>query len=76
MDIKKALIEGVTQDIISYLVEDDHMSIEQAMKRLYNSILFEKLTDVGTGLYRESSAYVYSLLKDEMAYGKFVQIEV
>jgi len=76
MNIQKALIEGVTQDIISYLVEDDNMSIEQAMRKLYNSTLFEKLSDIETGLYRESSAYVYSLLKDEMAYGKFVQIEV
>ena len=76
MNIQKALIEGVTQDIISYLVEDDSVSIEQAMKKLYNSTLFEKLSDVETGLQRESSAYVYALLKDEMAYGKFVQIEV
>ena len=76
MDIVKALIEGVTQDIIAYLVEDDHIPIEKAMDTLYNSELFVKLCDKETGLYRESSAYVLSLLRDELAYGKFTQIEV
>ena len=75
MDVQKALIEGVTQDIVSYLVEDNNISIEQAMGKLYKSTLFEKLSDTETGLYRESSAYVYALLKDELAYGEFVQIE-
>ena len=27
-------------------------------------------------LYRESSAYVYSLLKDEVNHGEFVQTEI
>jgi len=76
MDVIKALIEGVTQDIIAYLVEDDKISIEQAMETVYSSMLFDKLSDQETGLYRESSAYVYSLLKDEMKRGEFVQTEI
>jgi len=31
MDIPQALIEGVTQDLVSYLVEDDDMPIKQAL---------------------------------------------
>ena len=31
---------------------------------------FTKLSDENTGLYIESSAYVYELYKDEMKYGK------
>jgi len=76
MDVIKALIEGVTQDIIAYLVEDDRISIEQAMETVYSSMLFDKLSDQETGLYRESSAYVYSLLKDEVNHGEFVQTEI
>ena len=76
MNVQKALFEGVTQDIIAYLVEDNNVPIEQAMETLYKSTLFEKLSDTETGLYRESSAYVYTLLKDELVNGKFVQIEV
>ena len=76
MNKTKALIEGVTQDIIAYLVEEEDISIEQAMDRVYNSKVFAKLCDRETGLYRESSAYVLSLLKDELANGKLIQIEV
>ncbi|MDR3295228.1 MAG: hypothetical protein LBT26_05320 [Clostridiales Family XIII bacterium] len=72
----KALIEGVTQDVIAYLVEEDNAPIEKAMEIMYNSEVFNKLSDSGTGLYRESSAYVAALLKDELAKGSFMQEEV
>jgi len=76
MDVVKALIEGVTQDMIAYLVEDRNVSIEQAMDTVYNSTLFDRLSDPETSLYRESSAYVYSLLQDELEHGEFVQKEI
>ncbi len=38
--------------------------------------VFNKLSDTETGLYRESPAYVATLLKDEIANGKLVQMEV
>ena len=76
MDKVKALMEGVTQDIITYLVEEDNISIEKAMDILYNSEIYAKLSDSETGLYRESSAYVTELLRDELANGKLTQVEV
>jgi hypothetical protein len=76
MDKVKALIEGVTQDIIAYIVEDEDISIDKAMEVLYNSEMFIKLSDSETELYRESSAYVAGLLKDELTNGKLVQVEV
>ena len=76
MEKKKALVEGVTQDIIAFLVEDDNSSIEDAMSILFNSEVFLKLTDYETGLYRESSAYVLTLLRDEIANGCIVQVEI
>ncbi|MDR0286800.1 MAG: hypothetical protein LBI03_03700 [Clostridiales bacterium] len=72
----RALIEGVTQDIVAYLVDEDNISIEKALDTLYNSEVFTKLSDGETGLYRESSAYVAALLRDELANGKFTQFEV
>jgi hypothetical protein len=72
----KALTEGVTQDLIAFLVEDKKLPVEEAMDKVYNSTLFDKLSDSETGLYRESSAYCYSLLKDELTHGEFVQNEV
>jgi hypothetical protein len=76
MDKVKALIEGATQDIIAYLIEDENITVEQAMATVYNSDVFARLSDKETGLYRESSAYVATLLKDELANGKLTQVEV
>ena len=76
MDKVKALMEGVTQDVIAYLVEEDNISIERAMDILYNSEVFVKLSDEETGLYRESSAYVAALLRDELANGRITQTEI
>jgi hypothetical protein len=76
MDVINALIEGVTQDLIAYLVEDREVDIEEAMDMVYNSTTYEKLTNSDTGLYRESSAYVYELLKDELSEGKLIQKEI
>jgi hypothetical protein len=72
----KSLIEGVTQDLVIFLVEDEKLDIEAAMDKVYNSTLFDKLCDSETGLYRESSGYCYSLLKDELIDGEFVQKEI
>ena len=38
--------------------------------------VFDKLQDVETGLYRESSAYIYDLYKDELNFGHIVQAEI
>lgn len=76
MNVVKGLIEGVTQDIVKYLCEEKKTSINDALKIFYNSITFEKLNDKDTGLYRESSAYVYEILKDELLEGKLTQKEI
>ena len=46
------------------------------MDKFYNSKVFEKLQDKGTGLYMESSEYVYDLFKDEMNFGHIIQAEI
>ncbi len=76
MDVKKALIEGITQDLIIFVVEDNRIPIDEAMKKVYDSTIFEKLSNYDTGLYRESSAYVYELFKDELREGRIVQKEL
>ncbi len=37
---------------------------------------YDKISDVETGLYRESPAYVYGLLQDEINFGKIIQAEL
>lgn len=75
MDIKKELIEGITQDLIKFLCEEKSFSIEKSMDIIYNSLVFEKLIDVETGLYKESSSYIYELLSDELNEGSLIQKE-
>lgn len=66
------LVEGITKDIIVYLMQDNGYDLSTALKEFYNSETFIKLTDEATGLYIESSAYVYEILKGELKYGKIM----
>lgn len=76
MSKQEQLIEFTIQDIIHYLVTDLHIEYDDAMNIFYNSETFDKLQDVETGLYLESSAYVYGLLQDERNFGHLVQTEI
>ena len=69
------LVEGITKDIIAYLMEDSGCDLPTALKEFYNSETFAKLSDESTGLYIESSAYVYEMLKGELTNGRLKWIE-
>lgn len=66
------MINARIKDMVMWLMEDFKYSLEEALDCVYNSELFEKLQDLETGLYYESSGYNYELLKDELKYGKIV----
>ena len=68
------LIEGITKDIIAYIMEDEGVDLSTAIIQFHNSETFTKLSDENTGLYIESSAYVYEIFKDEMKYGRLRQV--
>ena len=76
MTKKEQLIEYNIQDIIEYIVMDLQIEYDKAMLIFYNSQTFNKLTDVETGLYRESSAYVYGLFQDERNFARLIQAEI
>ena len=76
MTKQELLIEYNIQDIIEYIVEDLRIEYDKAMQIFYNSQTFDKLTDIETGLYLESSAYVYTIFQDEMIFGLLVQTEI
>lgn len=58
------LAEYIIQDIVSFLCEEKNISYVQAMKEFYSSKTFVKLIDYETGLYLESSLFVYNLYKE------------
>ena len=64
------LINARIKDMAMWLMEDFKYSLEEALDCVYNSELFEKLQDLETGLYYQSSGYNYELLKEEIKYGR------
>lgn len=64
------LVEGITKDIVSYLMQDFDLDLPTALNQFHNSETFTKLSEESTGLYIESSAYVYEILKSELKFGK------
>jgi hypothetical protein len=64
------LVEGITKDIVAYLMEDRGVALTEAIALFHNSETFAKLSDPQSGLYIESSAYVYEILKTELKMGK------
>ena len=76
MSKQDELIEYIVQDIVDMLATDQNIEYDEAMNKFYNSEVFEKLQDKETGLYLESSEYVYDLFKDEMNFGQIIQAEI
>lgn len=62
---QQEMIEYTAQEVIAYIVEDEKISMEEAMKKFYLSDTFKKLEDAETGLYLNGSAYVYEYFKRE-----------
>ena len=76
MGKQEQLIEYIIQDIVDMFSTDQDIEYDEAMNKFYNSKVFEKLQDKETGLYMESSEYVYDLFKDEINFGRIVQAEI
>jgi hypothetical protein len=76
MTKQEQLVEYQIQDIIEYIVTDLQIEYDKAMQIFYNSQTFDKLTDIETGLYLESSAYIYGLFQDERNFGHLIQAEI
>ena len=65
----KYMTEAVSADLAELLSKDFGMGVAEALDTLYNSETYTKLCDPATGLYFQSSQYVYSFLKAELATG-------
>ena len=76
MSKAEMLMEYTTQDVVSWIMDEENLEMEEALDRFYSSVTFEKPTDKETGLYLDAPASIYCLYKDEKAAGKFIQNEV
>ena len=58
--------EEIVKDLIARLMDERDFTMQQAFDAVYTSHLFLKLSDPKTGLYFQSSGYVYSFLESEL----------
>lgn len=65
MDKADWLIDSLTKEIAGFIVQDEKIKFDEALRKLYSSQIFEKLADKQTGLYREGAAYIYQYYLEE-----------
>ena len=58
------LTNYVLSELVKYVMEDTGCSIEDAMKRVYDSPLMTALQDEEGELYVQSPAYLYELMNN------------
>lgn len=58
--------EEIIKDLVTFRMEETGCTMKQAFDDVYHSRLFCKLCDPLSGLYFQSSRYVYSYLLEEL----------
>ena len=64
------LIDSLVEQLALWAMKDYSLSMTEALQLVFNSQLYDKVVDLDTGLYYQSAAYNYGLLKHELVYGK------
>lgn len=59
------LIDYVLSGLTQIVMEKQHKTLQEALDILYNSTLYNQLSDPETGLYLQSKYYNYELLDNE-----------
>lgn len=66
----ESMQEDMTADLLSILMEDRNMSMQDAMLLFYNSDTYARLQDAESGLYYQSPGYVLDCLDNELTTGR------
>lgn len=64
------VIEELVKELALRLMEDRGLTMKQALDTIYNSETYSKVLDIRTGLFSQSTVYVYSILETEILTGK------
>lgn len=64
------MTEELVKELALRLMDERGMTMKQSLDTIYNSETYTKLLDERTGLYSQSTAYVYSFLEKEILTGK------
>ena len=65
----KYLKEGLSADLIEFLIRDYNIDVREAFDILYESDTYSKICEPLTGLYYQGSRYVYTYLQKELQTG-------
>ena len=60
------MIESLTRDMITSLMEERSLSMRDAMDFVYRSHTYQALTNPKTGLYYQSPVYLMDQLDEEL----------
>ena len=60
--IAEYLISNIIDNLVSYVMEDEGIGIEESLDKVYGSEVIKKLEDKDTDLYVQSPAYVYEMM--------------
>jgi hypothetical protein len=64
------VIEELVKELALRLMEDRGLTMKQALDTIYNSETYSRVLDIRTGLFSQSTVYVYSILETEILTGK------
>lgn len=64
------MIEELVKELALRLIGECGLSMKEALNRVYNSETYGKILDLQTGLFSQSTAYVYSILETELLTGR------
>ena len=62
---REFLIAYIVDRLTEYLIEDNKMDLDEALKFVYRSNVYQQLLNVDGELYIQSPSYVYELLKKD-----------
>ena len=62
---REFLIAYIIDRLTEYLIEDNNISLDQALKLVYHSNVYQQLLNIDGELYIQSPSYVYELLKKD-----------
>ena len=60
--IAEYLISNIIDNLVSYVMEDEGIGIEESLDKVYGPEVIKKLQDKDTELYVQSPAYVYEMM--------------
>ena len=60
--IAEYLISNIIDNLVSFVMEDEGIGIEESLDKVYGSEVIKQIQDKETELYVQSPAYVYEMM--------------